>query len=151
MGHNDETTELRDQILNLEEGWTAAQVDRDADRIRSFMTDDFSITTAGWLDAPADRETWLEHLFERFRLDWFAYDDVRVRRYGDVAIAQARCRQRGLDLARGEPWAMVFRYTDVWVRDGRSWRIAVRQATGRPWNDADTLAVQSHRRVDPTA
>jgi len=32
---------------------------------------------------------------------------------------------------------LVFRYTDAWVRDGEGWKIDVRQATGRPWTDAD--------------
>jgi ketosteroid isomerase-like protein len=126
------------QISGLLDRWTQALVDGDVARIRSFMTPGFSITTAGWLDTPADRETWLSHARERFRLDWFAYDDVRVRQYGgDVIVSQSRCRQRGTDLATGAPWAMVFRYTDVWVRDGDSWRIDVRQATGRPWTEAD--------------
>jgi ketosteroid isomerase-like protein len=134
-----ETDALHSEIRALEDAWTQALVDRDVERIRSFMTDDFSITTAGWLDTPADRETWLGHGLDGFRLEWFAYDDVRVRRYGDnVVVAQSRCRQRGTDLASGGPWAMVFRYTDVWVRDGDgAWRIDVRQATGRPWTEAD--------------
>jgi ketosteroid isomerase-like protein len=128
---------LTTEIAQLEDAWTAALMDGDVDRVRSFMTDDFTITTAGWLDVPADRETWLSHAFERFRLESFEYDDVRVRRYGDVFVAQLRCRQRGSDLVAGAAWAMVFRYTDVWVRDGDAWRIAVRQATGRPWNESD--------------
>jgi ketosteroid isomerase-like protein len=130
--------ELVATISNLETRWTQALVDGDVDRIRSFMTDAFSITTAGWLDTPADGETWLGHALDRFRLDWFVYDDVRVRRYDDrVVVAQLRCRQRGTDLTTGAPWAMVFRYTDVWVRDDDAWRIDVRQATGRPWTEAD--------------
>lgn len=127
------------QISGLLDRWTQALIDRDAARIRSFMTPGFSITTAGWLDTPADGETWLNHASERFQLDSFTYDDVRVRLYGrDVIVSQSRCRQRGTDLVSGGPWAMVFRYTDVWVRgDDGGWRIDVRQATGRPWTEAD--------------
>ena len=127
------------QISGLLDRWTQALVDADVARIRSFMTPDFSITTAGWLDTPADGATWIAHAFERFRLDSFAFDDVRVRQYGaNIVVSQSRCRQRGTDLVRGGLWAMVFRYTDVWVRgDDGAWRIDIRQATGRPWTDAD--------------
>jgi ketosteroid isomerase-like protein len=132
---------LAAEILELERRWTQALADGEVDRVRSFMTDTFSITTAGWLDTPADRATWLRHATDRFRLDWFAYDDVAIRRYGgDTILAQLRCRQRGTDLSTNGPWAMVFRYTDVWVRDGEGWKIDVRQATGRPWTDADDNA-----------
>ena len=130
---------LAGHISGLLDGWTQALVDGDVTRIRSFMTPTFSITTAGWLDTPADRETWLSHALERFRLDAFAYDDVRVRQYGgDAIVSQSRCRQRGTDLVSRDTWAMVFRYTDVWVREGDdAWRIDVRQATGRRWTEAD--------------
>jgi ketosteroid isomerase-like protein len=125
------------EIGRLETEWTTALVEGDAERVRSFMTADFSITTAGWLDTPADAATWLDHAFDRFRLDWFAYDDLRLRRYGDVVVAQVRCHQRGSDLSSGAPWAMVFRYTDVWLLTPDGWRIDVRQATGRPWNEPE--------------
>ena len=121
------------EIGRLENEWTTALVDADAARTRAFMTADFSITTAGWLDTPADGETWLGHAFDRFRLEWFEYDDLRVRLHGDVVVAQVRCHQRGTDLSTGGQWAMVFRYTDVWLRTPAGWRIDVRQATGRPW------------------
>jgi ketosteroid isomerase-like protein len=148
VGDDDPVTDLRDEILDLEERWTNALVARDVARIRSFMTDDFSITTAGWLDTPADGDTWLGHALERFRLEWFAYDDMRVRRYGDVVVAQTRCRQRGFDEVAGGTWAMVFRYTDVWIHEAGSWRIAIRQATGRPWTEADTIAAEAASRSE---
>lgn len=119
------------EMTALENGWFEALRDQDWDRARRFMHDDFSITTAGWLDAPADTEQWLTHLAGRYRLDAFDYDDFRVRRYGDVTVVQCRSHQSGTILDTGEPWSESFRYTDVWVfADG--WRIAARQATIRP-------------------
>ena len=95
------------------------------------MRPDFSITTAGWMDAPVDGVEWLAHVADRYRLNKFDYEDVRVRRYGDVAIVQCRSHQSGTIVASGEPWSGTFRYTDVWVLDPDGWRIAVRQATAR--------------------
>jgi ketosteroid isomerase-like protein len=128
---------LTHEFLELERAFTQAIVDGDRGRVLALMTRDFSITTAGWLDTPADGPAWLEHAFERFRLEAFTNEDLRVRRHGDVVVVQLRSLQRGLDLATGQPWAMVLRYTDVWIRDGARWQIDVRQATGRPWQASD--------------
>jgi ketosteroid isomerase-like protein len=93
------------------------------------MRDDFSITTAGWIDAPLGADAWLESLAGRYQLDEFDYDEVVVRRYGDVAVVQSRSHQRGTLNDTGEPWSGTFRYTDVWVLDAaHGWQIAVRHA-----------------------
>jgi ketosteroid isomerase-like protein len=123
---------LQAEMTALENAWFEALRVQDWDGARGFMHEDFSITTAGWLDAPADAKDWLKHLAGRYRLDAFDYDDVRVRRYGDVAVVQCRSHQSGTILDTGEPWSESFRYTDVWVLDSGAWRIAARQATMRP-------------------
>ena len=125
-GANDRAT-----LMEREEGWTAALVAADVATIKSYMSPEFSITTAGWLDGPADGEMWLRHALDRFALHEFAFDEVVVRIHGEVGIVQSRCRQAGVQIASGEPWAMVFRYTDVWVRDGGIWRIEFRHASNR--------------------
>ena len=122
----------RRALAELEDRWTAALVGGDPAAIRAFMTPEFTMTTAGWLDGPADGDAWLGHVLERFVLETFAFDELVVRTHGDVAIVQCRCRQRGTVVATGEPWAMTMRYTDVWLRDGPTWRIDVRHASGRP-------------------
>jgi ketosteroid isomerase-like protein len=117
------------ELTELENGWWRALRDRDWAAARGFMRDDFSITTAGWIDAPLGADAWLESLAGRYQLDAFDYDEVAVRRYGDVAVVQCRSHQSGSLRDTGEPWSESFRYTDVWVRDDTAgWRIAVRHA-----------------------
>jgi ketosteroid isomerase-like protein len=130
-----EADDLVAVFLDLEERWTQALVDGDLERARACMTDDFSITTAGWLDAPADGTAWFEHALGRFQLESFVFDEVVVRLYGEVAVVQSRCRQRGTERDSGKTWAMSFRYTDVWLADRPGWRVAIRHATGRPWTE----------------
>jgi hypothetical protein len=97
------------------------------------MRDDFSITTAGWIDAPLGADDWLASLAGRYRLDDFEYDEIAARMYGGVAVVQSRCRQRGIFVDTGEAWSGTFRYTDIWVWDAHlGWQIAVRQAGMRP-------------------
>ena len=108
---------------------TRALRDRDWEAARRFMSPDFSITTAGWIDAPIGADAWLDTLAGRYQLDAFDYDEVAVRRYGDVAVLQCRSHQSGSLINTGESWSETFRYTDVWVRDDAAgWQIATRHA-----------------------
>jgi ketosteroid isomerase-like protein len=62
-------------------------------------------------------------------LDFFDYDQIAVRLYGDVAVVQSRSHQSGTLADTGEAWSGTFPYTDVWVRDQEAgWQIAVRHA-----------------------
>ncbi len=117
------------ELTKLENAWWGALPDRDWVRARGYMRDDFSITTAGWIDAPVGADDWLASVAGRYQLERFAYDDVVVRRYGDVAVVQSRSHQGGTMKDTGEPWSETFRYTDVWVLDATlGWQIAVRHA-----------------------
>ena len=130
------TTALVAEFAEIETRWWRALQDRDWAKARAFMRDDFSITTAGWIDAPLGADAWLASLAGRYRLDFFEYDDIAVRIYGSVAVVQSRCRQRGIFVDTGEAWSATFRYTDVWVRESNVvWQIAVRQAGMRPETD----------------
>ncbi|MEO8462510.1 MAG: nuclear transport factor 2 family protein [Chloroflexota bacterium] len=122
-------TVLAAELTELEHAWWRALRDREWDAARRFMRPDFSITTAGWIDAPIGADAWLDTLAGRYQLDAFDYDEVAVRRYGDVAVVQCRSRQNGSLIDTGESWSETFRYTDVWVRDDAAgWQIAIRHA-----------------------
>ena len=120
---------LTAELTRREHEWWDALRDRDWPAARRFMRADFSITTAGWIDAPIGADAWLESIAGRYRLDEFDYDEVAVRRYGDVAVVQCRSRQAGIHQDSGEKWSGTFRYTDVWVHDAvAGWQIGVRHA-----------------------
>ena len=76
------------------------------------------------------KQAWLEGLAGRMVLEDFDLRLVATRRYGDVALVLAESRQKGT--YDGEPVAMTFRYTDVWVLDDAGWRLATRHASGVP-------------------
>jgi len=121
------------ELTGRENDWWVALRDRDWPAARRFMRDDFSITTAGWIDAPIGADAWLESIAGRYRLERFDYDEIAVRRYGDVAVVQCRSHQSGTHQDSGDSWSGTFRYTDVWIHEPASgWRIAVRHAGTRP-------------------
>ena len=99
---------------------------QDLDTLAALLTDDFVITTAGWIAEPADKPTWLASLAEH-QLDDFELRLLAVRRYDDVAAVLAESAQKGS--RSGEPWEYTFRYTDVWLRRNAGWLLAVRHAS----------------------
>jgi ketosteroid isomerase-like protein len=117
MGEGIEEAE-RDLLDALQRG--------DLSRAAAMLTDDFVITTAGWLADPADKRTWLEGL-EEHTLDSFAVRMLAVRKYGDVTVALAESDQQGT--RAGVPWQLTFRYTDVWVNHDGVSKLAVRHAS----------------------
>ena len=93
------------------------------------LADEFQLTSAlsGEL---FDKAKWLDLARGPFECEWFEFEEVRVRRYGEVAVAHALYHQRAT--ARGRDWSGSFRMTDVWVhRDGR-WQVVSRHSTQLP-------------------
>jgi ketosteroid isomerase-like protein len=93
----------------------------------SMLSDDFMITTAGWIFEPVDKETWLSQLSQH-HLEEFTIALLSVRRYGDLAVVLATTDQRGS--RDGETWDMTFRYTDVWRKAPSGWLLTTRHASG---------------------
>ena len=108
----------RDLLAALQRG--------DLSRVAAMLTEDFIITTAGWLADPADKRTWLEGL-EEHNLDSFALRMLAVRKHGDVTVALAESDQQGT--RAGVPWQLTFRYTDVWVNHDGVPKLAARHAS----------------------
>jgi hypothetical protein len=95
-------------------------------KVAAMLTDDFIITTAGWLAEPAGKEKWLAGLGQH-NLDPHTFRLLAARTHGDVLVALAESDQQGT--REGEPWNLTFRYTDVWVHDDGALKLAVRHAS----------------------
>jgi ketosteroid isomerase-like protein len=115
-----------DELHNAERALLQALQRRDLDALTALLTDDFVITTAGWIGELADKPTWLAGLAEH-QLDEFDLRLVTVRRYDKVAVVLAESAQKGN--RSGQPWEHTFRYTDVWVAGNAGWLLAVRHAS----------------------
>jgi ketosteroid isomerase-like protein len=102
----------------------------DMSGLAELLRDDFLITTAGWLPEPVGKEAWLEGLTAHMTVDRFDLRVIATRRYGDVGVVLAHSSQQGT--YDGAPVSMSFRYTDVWVLENDTWRLAARHASGTP-------------------
>jgi ketosteroid isomerase-like protein len=118
--------ELEQAERSLLESLRSGDLDDAASRLR----DDFLITTAGWIAEPVGKDVWLDALRERTTLTDFELNLVATRRFGDAAVVICESSQAGTH--DGEPFAMTFRYTDVWVSEAGVWLLAVRHASALP-------------------
>ena len=115
-----------DELYEAELALLKAVQRQDLVTLAALLTDDFVITTAGWIAEPADKTTWVTGLAEH-RLDEFELRVLAVRRYDDVAVVLAESAQKGS--GSGGPWHHAFRYTDVWLSRDAEWLLAVRAAS----------------------
>jgi ketosteroid isomerase-like protein len=115
-----------DELYDAEHALLQALQRQDLDTLTASLTDDFVITTAGWIAEPADKPTWLAGLAEH-QLDEFELRLLAVRRYDNVSVVLAESAQKGS--RSGERWEHTFRYTDVWLRGNTGWLLAVRHAS----------------------
>jgi ketosteroid isomerase-like protein len=115
-----------DELYEAEQALLNALQQHDLAALTALLTDDFLITTAGWIAEPADKPTWLDGVSEQ-QLDEFDLRLLAVRRYESVAVVLAESTQKGT--RSGQPWQYSFRYTDVWRREHTGWLLAIRHAS----------------------
>ena len=119
--HDAETT-----LPALEREWMEAWRLKDRATCERLLAEDFLLTSARGVLMP--KSQWLAGAMGPFVCEAFAWDEILVRPFGDVAIVHARARQRAR--VSDQDWSGLFLLTDVWVfRDGR-WQVVSRHGTG---------------------
>ena len=114
----------------LESAVLRAMVEGRGTALSDLLDDDFVITTAGWLDAPAGKAEWVREVEARHQLHGFSIESIVERSIDDVLVALVLSRQTAS--WKGERAEFRFRYTDVWRRVGDRWLLAVRHASMVP-------------------
>ena len=102
----------------------------DLEAASALLHDEFLITTAGWIAEPVGKQAWLDSLAERMTLDSFDLRVLAAQQFGDLAVLLVESAQQGTH--EGEPFTLMFRYTDVWVRGDFGWALATRHASILP-------------------
>jgi ketosteroid isomerase-like protein len=116
-----------DELERVERQLLDALSRGDMNAAAALLRDDFLITTAGWIAEPAGKQAWLDSLTERMTLDSFDLRLLATQRFGDVAVVLAESEQEGTH--EGQPFSLLFRYTDVWVGGDSGWALATRHAS----------------------
>ena len=115
-------------IKKAMEEMAAANAKNDADAIAVRLADDYYlITPQGTLQTKAERLADMKS--GRTKFENFAYEDIKVRQYGNTAVATATVRAKGT--TEGKEIAPQVRATLVFVRTGsEDWKLVSTHATG---------------------
>ena len=115
-------------ISDIEQQLAKAWVDRDRATIDAILAPEWSVTDAA--GRVLTKQQVMQESFDSAdrRVEAMAIDDVKVRTFGDTAVATGRTRATGS--YRGSSSSVVLRFTDVFVRrDGRWQAVASHGST----------------------
>ena len=116
------------EFRRLEIAWTEAVRAQDKGLIESFLAPDYTLTVA----QPAgliftDRATWLKNATTTYKVHDFAFKEIAVRRYGDVAVVSSIYTQRATVNGRERSGDAFL--TDVWVKVSGKWKVSARYSS----------------------
>jgi ketosteroid isomerase-like protein len=118
---------VTEEFEALEQEWAGIVERRDADAARTFLADDFVLSSTGGVGPSVPKDEWLAALHE-IDTRSLVPRDVDARVFGDVAVVSARLRWDAT--LRDQDLTGDYAVTDVFTRrDGRwqaSWRVSVR-------------------------
>ena len=120
------TTDVENELLNLEKEFTAAIVRNDPEAIGRCVTDDWIIINAD--GGIIDRERFLGVIKSgTLTHEMMESDDIRLCVYGDSAVLSAVTRTKGKFM--GQEFTTHERATDFFVKLDGQWRCVLTQLT----------------------
>lgn len=120
LAHAAPPAELVAQLKAQADAWDRAIVAKDRAAIEANMAEDFrQIDARGNVETQASFVDGL--VSPDLQLDPYTVEDFEVRVYGDTALLSGRTRMTGR--YRGEAFSTHYRYIDVYVKRGGSWKI----------------------------
>lgn len=109
-------------VLQAEHDGCVAYLRGDANKIASFLSDDYTLTNSkGEITTAADDIE--DAKTGRVHYDIFENYDMKVRVYGDhTAIVTGKTKVKGN--AQGKPIDVIVQFTDTFVKQNGRWRLA---------------------------
>ena len=117
----------RAELARLEEEWMARMQARDMDRLEELVAPGFRFTALHLNPEPMTREQWMGAARDGYTIVSFAFEHMDIDVFGDTGVIHARYSQ--VASYEHTPLSNVFRLTDVWSRDGGTWRVVVRHSS----------------------
>jgi ketosteroid isomerase-like protein len=116
-------------VLDAQDRRLALTVAADIPALSAMMTDDLTYTHANAV--VESKAEFLDALRTgRYRYRSTTFEDRRVRLHGEAAIVSGTCRVRVV--AGGNDVDVRLRFTELYVREGGAWKMALWQSTRVP-------------------
>jgi len=120
------TANAEAEVKRAMDDMAAAMAKNDADAIGAHLADDYTlITPRGTMQTKAERLAEVKSGNTKF--DSFAYEDVKIRPFGNTAVATATVRAKGT--AEGQDIPPQVKATIVFVKTGSEWKAVSGQVT----------------------
>lgn len=112
-------TAAEKEVFALEVAWFKSEQTNTPDAITSMFADDYVATSAEG-DVADKAATLADQKSRKFtRSD---YEDMKVKAYGDAAVATGGYIGRGTD-GEGKPFKEHLRWTDTWIKTSGKWSL----------------------------
>jgi ketosteroid isomerase-like protein len=113
--------------------WDDAYQRRDTVALQALLADDYVLTDAG--GAVLDRAQYLSSVVKSpdfAKVESWTSEAVLVRVYGEAAVVTGVSAVKGRPRGRAQAFGSRYRFTDVWVRRGGTWKAVATQSTAAP-------------------
>jgi ketosteroid isomerase-like protein len=117
------------ELTRISDAWDKAIVRKDEAAVATNMAEDFrQIDGYGNLES---KKSFVAGIVDpKLSIDPYTVEDFEVRLYGDTALLSGRTHMTGR--YDGKPFESNYRYIDIYVRRGGTWRIVSVQITKIP-------------------
>ena len=126
---SDQNRPIEEAIILRAHEWIEAIGRRDGDSLDRILADDFLI--AGWLPGGklGNRQFYIDDCLRPVDMQQatFSYDQWKFRIYEGFVITN--CVFKCHALVAGKEWGGEFLFTDVWIKQGDSWRVVTRHTS----------------------
>lgn len=113
-----------EELFRLEIEFMEAVRKRDTAYLEEALGENFTLTTGRPGAEVRSRQEWLDITRDRYAIESFEFEWVRVEAYVDAAVVRSRYHQKAT--MDGQNRSSTYLMTDVWVRRDGRWRLVAR-------------------------
>lgn len=122
--------QLRQRLDALERRWMEATKSQDVAALKRIIADDFTLAGQPPAGIQLDQTGYFNSALKDWKLSTYSFDRLTVRLYGETAVVSALFKQQAS--VAGQDWSGDFLITDVWVKQGKRWRVVARHISRAP-------------------